>query len=98
MTRHPYMEWTYAYGYFKKYASTGWASYERHFARWAEAEGYDIDFATLHDLDGDVELLNRYHCTIFVGHDEYWSSRMRDAVDSFVDTGGRVARFAGNFL
>lgn len=98
MTRYPYMEWAYAYGYSKKYASTGWASYERHFARWAEAEGYDLDFATLHDVDGDVELLNRYRCAIFVGHDEYWSARMRDAVDSFVNAGGRVARFAGNFL
>jgi hypothetical protein len=50
MTRYPYMEWAYAYGYSKKYASAGWASYERHFARWAEAAGYDLDFATLHDL------------------------------------------------
>lgn len=37
MTRYPYMEWAYAYGYSKKYASAGWASYERRFARWAES-------------------------------------------------------------
>ncbi len=98
MTRYPYMEWAYAYGYSKKYASSGWASYERLFARWAEAEGYELDVATLHDLDADPSRLNGHACAIFVGHDEYWSAPMRDAVDAYVDAGGRVARFAGNFL
>jgi hypothetical protein len=98
MVRYPYMEWAYAYGYSKKYASTGWASYERHFARWAEGQGYDLDFATLHDLDADPTLLSRHACALFVGHDEYWSTPMRDAVDHYVAGGGKVARFAGNFL
>jgi hypothetical protein len=98
MVRYPYMEWAYSYGYSKKYASAGWASYERHFARWAEAEGYDMDVASLHDLDADPERLTGHSCTIFVGHDEYWSAPMRDAVDAYVEGGGRVARFAGNFL
>ena len=98
MVRYPYMEWAYAYGYSKKYASAGWASYERHFARWAEAQGFELDYATQHDLDTDPDLLSRHKCVIFVGHDEYWSANMRHAVDAYVDAGGRVARFGGNFL
>ncbi|MCY3983623.1 MAG: hypothetical protein OXE85_06865 [Roseovarius sp.] len=98
MARYPYMEWAYSYGYSKKYASAGWASYERHFARWAEAEGYHLDIVALHDLEADPDILNRYSCAIFVGHDEYWTAGMRDSVDSYVESGGRVARFAGNFL
>jgi len=98
MVRYPYMEWAYAYGYSKKYASAGWASYERLFARWAEAAGYDVDFATLHDLHRDSGLIDRHRCLIFVGHDEYWSAEMRDAVDRYTEAGGTVARFAGNFL
>ncbi|MTI01906.1 MULTISPECIES: N,N-dimethylformamidase beta subunit family domain-containing protein [Alphaproteobacteria] len=98
MVRYPYMEWAYAYGYSKKYASAGWASYERHFARWAEAQGFELDFATQHDLEADPELLRRHKCVIFVGHDEYWTANMRHAVDRYVDGGGRVARFGGNFL
>ncbi|MEX0339944.1 MAG: N,N-dimethylformamidase beta subunit family domain-containing protein [Arenibacterium sp.] len=98
MVRYPYMEWAYAYGYSKKYASAGWASYERHFARWAEAEGYQFDVIALHDLHRDPDLLNRYACAVFVGHDEYWSAEMRNAVDAYVEGGGNVARFAGNFL
>ncbi|MEX0284408.1 MAG: N,N-dimethylformamidase beta subunit family domain-containing protein [Paracoccaceae bacterium] len=98
MARYPYMEWAYSYGYSKKYASAGWASYERHFVRWAEAEGYDLEIATLHDLEADPDLLDGHACVIFVGHDEYWSANMRHHLDTWVDAGGRVARFAGNFL
>ena len=35
---------------------------------------------------------------VFVGHDEYWSWEMRDAVDAYIDSGGHCARFAGNFF
>ncbi len=98
MVRYPYMEWAYSYGYSKKYASAGWASYERNFARWAEMQGFEIDFATQHDLDADPDLLSRYRCAIFVGHDEYWSANMRHAVDRYTEAGGNIARFGGNFL
>lgn len=98
MVRYPYMEWAYAYGYSKKYASAGWASYERHFARWAEADGYEFDVITQHDLHADPNILKRYTCAVFIGHDEYWSAGMRDTVDEFVENGGHIARFAGNFL
>jgi hypothetical protein len=96
--RYPHMEWAYANGYSKKYASAGWASYDRHFGRWAEAQGFDVDLATLHDLHFDHDILKRYRLVVFVGHDEYWTAEMRDAVDRYVEGGGRVARFAGNFL
>lgn len=98
MVRYPYMEWAYAYGYSKKYASAGWASYERHFVQWAEREAYALDIATVHDLHEDPGLLSDYRCAVFVGHDEYWSGTMRDAVDQWVEAGGKAARFAGNFL
>lgn len=98
MVRYPYMEWAYAYGYSKKYASAGWASYERHFARWAEAEGYNFEIVTQHDLELEPDLLAGYRCAVFVGHDEYWTAAMRERVERFTENGGRVARFAGNFL
>ena len=96
--RYPHMEWAYANGFSKKYASAGWASYDRHFLRWAEAAGYQVDLASQHDLHYRPGLLDGYKGVIFVGHDEYWSWDMRDAVDRYVEGGGRVARFAGNFL
>lgn len=96
--RYPHMEWAYANGYSKKYMSAGWASFERHFLCWAEAEGYALDVITQTDLHLQPELIEGYGCIALVGHDEYWSWEMRDAIDAYVDGGGRIARLAGNFM
>ncbi|RWD41529.1 N,N-dimethylformamidase beta subunit family domain-containing protein [Mesorhizobium sp.] len=96
--RYPHMEWAYATGHSKKYASAGWATYDSHFFRFAERAGYDVDLASQHELHFSPEILLDYDCAVFVGHDEYWTWEMRDAVDAFVDQGGHVARFAGNFM
>lgn len=95
--RYPHMEWAYANGFSKKYASAGWASYDRHFLHWAEREGIAVDLISQTDLHQQPDLLEGYKVVVFVGHDEYWSWQMRDAVDQYVDRGGCVARFAGNF-
>ncbi|GEO85281.1 MULTISPECIES: N,N-dimethylformamidase beta subunit family domain-containing protein [Alphaproteobacteria] len=96
--RYPHMEWAYSTGHSKKYASSGWASYDSHFFRWAERAGYAIDLASQHELHFRPEILDDYDCAVFVGHDEYWTWEMRDAVDRFVERGGFAARFAGNFM
>ncbi|MER8371008.1 N,N-dimethylformamidase beta subunit family domain-containing protein, partial [Mesorhizobium sp. M1378] len=66
--------------------------------RFAERAGYGVDLASQHELHFSPEILLDYDCVVFVGHDEYWTWEMRDAVDAFVDQGGQVARFAGNFM
>jgi len=96
--RYPHMEWAFANGYSNKYASSGWASYDRHFLQWAERAGFAVDLASQHELHFMPEILADYACVVFVGHDEYWTWEMRDAVDDYVDRGGQVARFAGNFM
>ncbi len=95
---YPHMEWAYANGYCKKYASAGWASYERHFMRWAETAGYEVDVVSQYDLQLRPDVIEDYPCLVFIGHDEYWSWEMRDSIDAYVEGGGRVARFAGNFM
>lgn len=96
--RYDSVEWAFIHGYTRYYALAGWASYERPFLQWAEANGYVFDVITQDELHDDPGVLKDYPCAVFVGHDEYWSREMRDAVDAYVDGGGRVARFAGNFL
>lgn len=96
--RYPHMEWAFANGYSKKYASSGWASYDSHFFRWAERAGYQVDLASQHELHFEPDILDGYACVVFVGHDEYWTWEMRDAVDDYVERGGHAARFAGNFM
>jgi hypothetical protein len=96
--RYPHLEWAYASGYSNKYASAGWASYDRHFFHWAERAGFAVDLASQHELHFDPGILEGYDCVVCVGHDEYWTWEMRDAIDEYVERGGRVARFAGNFM
>ena len=96
--RYPHLEWAFANGYSNKYASSGWASYDRHFLRWAESTGFEVDLASQHELHFHPEILDGYACVVFVGHDEYWTWEMRDAVDHYIERGGKVARFAGNFM
>ena len=78
--------------------STGWASYERYFYEWAVKDGYKVDMISNRDLHRyGRKILDHYKVCVCIGHDEYWSSGMRDEIDGYLDDGGRVARFAGNF-
>ena len=95
---YPHMDWAYKTGHSKKYASAGWASYEKHFINWAVRAGFKVDIASQFDLQFRPEVIEGYPCLVFVGHDEYWSWEMRDSVDAYVEGGGKVARFAGNFM
>ncbi len=74
----------------------GWANWERRFAIWAERNGYELDYACGADLHHGRQRLDGYALYLSVGHDEYWSWEMRDAVESFVAGGGNAAFFSGN--
>lgn len=71
-------------------------SWEAHFVRWAEAKGIALDYAVNSDLELRPELLKHYRLVLSVGHDEYWSSPMRDNLEKFIVAGGNVAFFSGN--
>lgn len=70
--------------------------WEHAFVAWAERHGYTIDLATNLDLEERPEMLSRYRLVLSVGHDEYWSSPMRDALEGFIERGGNAAFFSGN--
>lgn len=78
--------------------SAGWPDWELPFVQWCEREGYALDVATNADLEDHPALLadGRYKLMLSVGHDEYWSSPMRDTVESFIGAGGNVAFLSGN--
>ena len=94
---YPVIEFAYTRGYSKWFSNCGWATYERPFVVWAERNGFGLDYATQIDLHYRPNLLDGYKCVVLVGHDEYWSWEMREAIDRYVERGGNVARFAGNF-
>lgn len=98
LPRHASIEFALEHGYSRHYADAFWAMYERPFVVWAEQRGYALDYLTQHDLHFDEHALDEYDLVVLVGHDEYWSWEMRDRIDNFTDSGGNVARFAGNFI
>ena len=95
--RYPHMEFARASGVSKKYASSGWAAFERPFALWCEGQGIALDYLTQHDLHRDPAALDGHARALVVGHDEYWTWEMRDHLEGWLDAGGELARFAGNF-
>lgn len=72
------------------------ATWELPFVAWAEANGYALDYCANSDLEFHPELLDRYKLVLSVGHDEYWSSPMRDNLERYIGNGGNVAFFSGN--
>lgn len=77
-------------------ASSGWPTWEAPFVAWAEANGYTFDYAANSDLAERPEILDGRTLMLSVGHDEYWSSPMRDTVEAFIARGGNVAFLSGN--
>jgi len=76
--------------------SAGWPNYEEPFLAWAERSGYEIDVATNADLERHPDLLDGVALMLCVGHDEYWSSPQRDAVEAHVARGGHLVVLSGN--
>lgn len=76
--------------------SSQFNNWERPFVEWAERNGYILDYAANLDLEEHPELLKSYKLVLSVGHDEYWSSGMRDHLEKFITDGGNVAFFSGN--
>lgn len=70
--------------------------WELPFVRWAESNGYVLDYAANNDLEFHPEMLKHYKLVLSVGHDEYWSSPMRDNLEQYIADGGNVAFFSGN--
>jgi hypothetical protein len=76
--------------------SAGWPNAELPFVQWAEAAGYELDYAINADLEAVPGLLDGRRLYLSVGHDEYWSWGMRDTIESFVGDGGNAMFLSGN--
>lgn len=73
-------------------------NWERYFISWLEKSGYDVTYSTNHNTQTDGARLKNYKGFLSVGHDEYWSQQMRDAVESARDSspGVHLAFFGAN--
>ena len=68
-----------------------------HLVDWLHHEGFAYDVATDEDLHREgAALLGRYQVVLTGTHHEYWSGAMLDAMESYLDAGGRLMYLAGN--
>jgi N,N-dimethylformamidase len=68
-----------------------------HLLDWLEAKGFQRDVLTDHDLHEDgLELLERYRVLVTGTHPEYWTERMLDGLQAYLERGGRLMYLGGN--
>ena len=77
---------------------TYWMACEMPLIRFLERNGYRVKYVTSVDLDRDgAALLAKAPVFLSSGHDEYWSTPMRDAVETWRDnSAGRSIFMSGN--
>jgi len=71
-------------------------SWEYYFIRWLERSGYDVSYSTNIDTHANGARLLNYKAFLSVGHDEYWSREMYDAVERAREAGVNLAFFGAN--
>jgi len=69
---------------------------ESPFIAWLEGKGYQMDYCSDFDFEVDPSLPGPYQLMLSVGHDEYWSDKMRAQCTAFLQRGGNIAFFSGN--
>jgi N,N-dimethylformamidase len=68
-----------------------------HLLDWLEALGIARDVLTDHDLHAEgLELLARYRVLLTGSHPEYWTGAMLDALEAYLEGGGRLLYLGGN--
>jgi hypothetical protein len=65
---------------------------------WLEEQGYDIGYATNIDMQEDPGLLAGRRAFLSMGHDEYWSTVMRQRLESALASGTNAAFFGANAI
>jgi hypothetical protein len=70
--------------------------WELYFIRWLERNGYDVTYSTDVDTHANGARLLNHKAFISIGHAEYWSSEMRNAVEAARDHGTGLAFFGAN--
>lgn len=78
------------------YGSGQLMNWEINFVRWLERSGYDVAYSTNLDTHTHGERLLNYKGFLSVGHDEYWSKEMYDAVEKARDGGVNLGFFGAD--
>lgn len=64
--------------------------------RWLEMRGYNVSYYSDVDLETNPGLALQHRAVLIVGHSEYWSKGMRDAITQAISRGINIGNFGGN--
>ncbi|HVU69479.1 MAG TPA: N,N-dimethylformamidase beta subunit family domain-containing protein, partial [Ktedonobacteraceae bacterium] len=70
--------------------------FEFYFVYWMESQGYNVAYTTNVDTEARPAEILKHKGFLSVGHDEYWSMGMRNAVQNAINAGVNVAFFSAN--
>lgn len=69
---------------------------DTHIFEWLESTGYKVDYFTDHDVHNGVVNLRDYKVVLTGSHPEYISARLWDAIENWLNNGGRLIYMGGN--
>ena len=72
------------------------AAWDYNMVRWLEKNKYNVGYITNIDTHNDSKLLSQSKIFMSHGHDEYWSSEMRNNVEKTLENGTNLAFFSSN--
>jgi hypothetical protein len=70
--------------------------WEYNMVRWLESQGYDVTYTDNMEVHTNGQKLLNHKVFLSVGHDEYWSKEMYDAVETARDAGVNIGFFSAN--
>jgi hypothetical protein len=70
--------------------------WEIQLVRFLEREGYDVSYQTDVETDRDQQSLLHHRLVVVAGHDEYWTTGIRDAFDAALAAGTNLAFMGSN--
>lgn len=73
-------------------------NYALHFVRFAEEQGYSVEYVSGTDVDENPEMLQDYRIAVSCGHDEYCSANQYDAFMDARDNGTHLMFLGGNIF
>jgi hypothetical protein len=73
-------------------------AWEIHMVRFLEREGYDVTYGTNYELDdyNNASLITPHKALLSIGHDEYWTHKLRKNVELAREKGVNLAFFGSN--
>ena len=71
-------------------------SSERILINWLTLNNYAYDVIGDDDLDSDSLILQKYKVVIINSHSEYWTEKMYDHLENFVNSGGSILSLGAN--